>query len=77
MNDSMLGIGRIVIDPSSSSLPPSNQLIQFPDQFPLTLAAFFTGLQMIEKSRQVQPTAQLNTQMIEVFAAGQIERDLL
>ena len=37
-------------------------------------AAFFTTLQMIEKSRQVQPIAQLNAQVVEVFAAGQIER---
>ena len=28
----------------TSSLSPSNQPIQFPDQFPLTLAAFFTSL---------------------------------
>jgi hypothetical protein len=44
---------------------------------PLTRAAFFTGRQMIEKGRQVQPLAQLNPQVIEVLAAGEIERDLL
>jgi hypothetical protein len=55
------------------SLSPSNQPIQLPDQLSLTLAAFFTSRQMIEKSRQVQPLAQLNPQVIEVFAAGQIE----
>jgi len=58
------------------SLSPSNKPIQLPDQFPLTLAAFLTTLQMIEKSRQVQAIAQLNAQVIEVFAAGEIERDL-
>jgi len=41
------------------------------------LAAFLTTPQIIEKSRQVQPIAQLNAQVIEVFSAGKIERDLL
>jgi hypothetical protein len=40
-------------------------------------AAFFTTLQMIEKSRQVQPIAQLNAQVVKILAAGEIERDLL
>jgi len=32
---------------------------------------------MIEKSRQVQPIAQLNAQVVEVFSAGEIEKGLL
>jgi hypothetical protein len=56
---------------------PSNQPIQFPDHLSLTLAAFLTRLQMINQSRQVQPIAQLNAQVIEVFAAGELERDHL
>jgi hypothetical protein len=56
------------------SLSPPNQPIQLPDQLPLPPAAFLTSLQTIEKSRQVQPIAQLNAQVVEVFAAGQIER---
>jgi hypothetical protein len=59
------------------SLSPSNQPIQFPDHLTLTPAAFFTSRQMIEKSRQVQTIAQLNAQVVEVFAAGQIERSHL
>jgi hypothetical protein len=51
---------------------PSNLPLQFPNQFPLTPAAFLTRFQMIEKSCQVQPLAQLYAQTIEVFAAGQI-----
>jgi hypothetical protein len=36
---------------------------------PSSQSAFLTTLQMINQSRQVQPIAQLNAQVIEVFAA--------
>jgi len=58
------------------SLSPSNQPIQLPDHLALTPAAFFTSRQMIQTSRQVQPIAQLNAQVIEVLATGKIESGL-
>ena len=59
------------------SLSPSNQTIQFLEHLTLTPAAFLTTLQMINQGRQVQPIAQLNAQVVEVFSAGEIEKGLL
>ena len=50
------------------ALPLANKPIQLPDQFPLTLSAFLTGLQVVQKSRQVQLLAHLNPEVVEVFS---------